>query len=93
VRVSNPAGVATSGAAALVVSVAPVLGAPHPLSDGTFIFTLAGPTNRDYQIEFSSNLTTWTNLSTVSLTNASSTVQDTSASNAPARYYRARMLP
>jgi hypothetical protein len=93
VRVSNAGGFATSAAASLVVSVAPVLGAPHPLSDGSFVFTLTGATNRDYEIEFSSNLNTWSNLFTVSLTNSSSAVQDTSATNAPVRFYRARMVP
>ncbi|HMJ89954.1 MAG TPA: immunoglobulin domain-containing protein, partial [Candidatus Acidoferrum sp.] len=93
VIVSNTGGSAPSAAAQLIVAVAPVLGVPHALVDGTFTFTLFGQSNRSYDLYSSSNLTAWSNFATITLTNTSMPVLDTSASNAPGRFYRARLVP
>jgi hypothetical protein len=91
--VTNPGGTSTSAVARLVVTVAPVLEGPHPLGDGSFAFTLRGLSNRSYFIDFSANLESWTNLNTTTLSNGAAPVVDASASNAPVRFYRARLAP
>jgi len=101
--VSNIGGFATSTSARLTVIVAPVMGAPHLLADGTFAFLLQGVSNQSYNIDFTSTLPFWTNLTTVTLTSNSIPVTDTSTTNAggpaqggPAqavRFYRARVAP
>jgi hypothetical protein len=86
--VTNIAGTATSLAAQLSLGSDPFLTNPHFRVDGAFEFTLNGQTNRNYAVEFSVNLTSWTNLTNILLTSPQAPVVDPT-SNAPARFYRA----
>ena len=70
----------------------PALGLPRRLGNGTS-FTLSGYTNRDYAVEFSPHLQSWSPVTTVSLQNTGTvSVIDTNATNA-LRFYRAKLVP
>ena len=51
---------------------------------------LNGQANQSYILEISTNLTNWTTLTTFTATNAAMPFTDTTATNAPQRFYRAR---
>jgi hypothetical protein len=53
-----------------------------------FHFNLTGETGRVYQVRYSSDLSTWTPLVTLVLTNSPIAVSDPTATNAPQRFYR-----
>jgi hypothetical protein len=91
--VTNSAGMATSLSAQLRVSVAPFLASPRWRGDGAFEFQINGQTNRNYAIEFTTNFNGWTNLANLTLTNSQTMVIDSTASNAPTRFYRVRTNP
>ena len=55
--------------------------------------TLAGQTGQNYIIQLSTNLTTWTNLSTNMATGLGQFSITNSFTNGPARFYRAEHLP
>ena len=59
--------------------------------DGSFSATVEGAANRTYSVEISSDLTNWTELRSLVMTNATVPFNDTSATNAPQRFYRARL--
>jgi hypothetical protein len=81
-----------SGQIALAIeSATATLSSPSPLPDGTFQFTLNAPLGNTYQIEGSTNLSSWTLLETVLHTNATSVVTDSDATNFPQRFYRATL--
>jgi hypothetical protein len=71
------------------VPVAPVLQS-QGFSNGFYQFKLTSSTNTAFQIQASTNLTTWTNIgSTVTSTNGTAIFQDTNSGNFPYRMYRA----
>jgi hypothetical protein len=57
---------------------------------GSFQFTMGGVAGADYNIQVSTNLTTWSTLATLTMTNATSMFVDTTANSAQ-RYYRAQL--
>lgn len=71
----------------------PVLSAPQGLANGSFGFVLNAYTNRNYVIDFSTNASSWNQLTTVFQTNGASAVADADATLSPHRIYRARLAP
>jgi subtilisin family serine protease len=69
-----------------------VAGSLKHLSTGQFQATLAGVVGSNYNILISSDLQTWTTLTTLTMTNANSVFLDTTASPG-ARFYRAELAP
>ena len=88
--IMNAAGSAASAAVQLRITVTPFLAAPRVRPDLKFEFVLQGPTNLNFTIEFSANLTSWTNLTNIILTAPSATVVDPET-NTAARFYRVRV--
>ena len=58
-----------------------------------FRLLLTGPTNVSYAVERSINFTSWTAFQTSLVTSIPFEFKDSTASNAPLRFYRARRLP
>jgi hypothetical protein len=54
---------------------------------------LHGPAGRRFQVQASTNLSKWSGLAFVTNTSGTASYRDTLASNWPARYYRAALLP
>lgn len=75
------------------VAPPPWLTIPEVPSNGTFRFSLNAYPNRDYEIQVTTNLVSWTPLTTISQTNPSGPVADAAGTNAPSRYYRAQLIP
>jgi subtilisin family serine protease len=69
-----------------------VAGSLKYLSTGQFQATLAGVVGSNYNILISSDLQTWTTLTTLTMTTANSVFLDTTASPG-ARFYRAELAP
>ena len=65
---------------------------PVILPDRNFQMRLSGSTNRSYQIDISSNLTSWSLLTNIAYSNGLMPFIDTTATNAQQRFYRARLL-
>jgi Immunoglobulin domain/NHL repeat len=93
VTVSNLAGFASSSTATLTL-INPVL-PPQPgvfqtitAQAGNVQLGLTGTTNATYTLRVSTNLLTWSNLTTFSMTNGAVLYQDLSVSNVPTRFYR-----
>jgi len=91
VMVTNLAGNILSPPAFLSVLIPPILSQPKILPGGNFQMRLQGNTNRNYDIEISSNLTNWANLATVTYTNGLMPFVDTNAPDTNKRFYRARL--
>lgn len=70
----------------------PLLSQPMLLG-GMHQFTLNAYSNRNYVVESSDILPAWTFLKTVFQTNETGLVLDATATNAPYRFYRARLAP
>ena len=70
----------------------PLLSQPLMLG-GAHQFTLNAYSNRNYVVESSDILPAWTFLKTVFQTNETGLVLDATATNAPHRFYRARLAP
>ncbi len=95
VVVTNTAGTVTSSNALLTVTP------PQPpqflsvtvLSNGLVQMVLSGQTGSSYAIDGSSNLANWNPLTNFLITNGTYQFTDTSATNNPAGFYRARLLP
>jgi sugar lactone lactonase YvrE len=93
VTVSNVAGFMISSNATLTFTNLPP---PQPgvfpsivvQTNRTVQLGLSGTSGATYTLEVSTNLTTWTVLATVSLTNGAAQYFDYSASNSPIRFYR-----
>jgi hypothetical protein len=64
---------------------------PQILPNGHFQAILEARPNRNYAIEYSTNLTNWILLRSVSATSQSTPVADEDAPNSPQRFYRARV--
>jgi hypothetical protein len=69
----------------------PTLSQPLKRSDGNFQFQLSSWVGQTNTVEGSSNLTAWSALTSVVVTNVPMPFVDLSASNFPARYYRVRV--
>jgi PKD repeat protein len=92
VVVTNAINSVTSAPANLRIVIRPTLVSPQ-FSNGTFKFTLNGNSGYNYLVEGSTNLSSWTPVTTIS--NQSGQVQfvDPSSSNLLYRFYRARLIP
>jgi PKD repeat protein len=90
--VSNSVNSVTSSIATLRIVTRPILVVPK-YTNGAFQFTLSGNGGYNYLVEGSTNLSTWTTITTV--TNPSGQVQftDPAATNFLFRFYRARLVP
>jgi hypothetical protein len=93
VVVTNRDGSAISQAALLTVLREVLLRQPQLLSDGSFQFLLEGSLDRRYSIEVATNLADWAVQGTVLCTNGWAPYKDSAATNAPRRFYRARLVP
>jgi hypothetical protein len=69
-----------------------VSGSAHYTLPGQFQAALAGAVGSNYQILVSTNLQTWSALTTITMTNATSIFTD-NAPNSNKRYYRAKPVP
>lgn len=87
--VSNTVGWGVSQGAVIMVVPAPVLTQPQFAPGGDFTCWLTGQTNLSYVIEVSSNLVSWTELSTVTHTNNPTAIVDPTPGDAH-RFYRVR---
>jgi hypothetical protein len=92
VVITNLAGTDTSAEATLTVAGAILLENLQLLPNGTVQMGISGATNRSYSIERSSNLTNWTELSTIFYTNGVMPFTDASPLAGTNRFYRARLL-
>jgi hypothetical protein len=63
------------------------------LPNGSFILRLTGEQARDYAIEASTNLMSWTSIKTNNATDGTFDFVDTSATGVTRRFYRARLVP
>jgi hypothetical protein len=91
--VTNSLGATAAFQAGLGLLVPVVLSDPGWLPERTFRLQLQGIAWQTYQIQFTTNLTNWQPLATLAYTNGSLSVVDPTASNAPPRFYRARLTP
>ncbi len=67
-----------------------ILGPPQVLPNGLVRFNLSAIPNRNYQVQYSTNLATWYNLGTVTASGSGNvTVEDQSAPGQKLRFYRA----
>jgi hypothetical protein len=87
----------TATGSVTVVNLAPLILRALSRSNGQFRLQLNGTTGRRYTVEAVTNLSPASNWVTVATnvvpTNGSLSVLDTGASNAPVRFYRARLTP
>ena len=72
----------------LIATEAPFITTIARLTNQTKIF-ITGASNSPTSIQATTNFLTWTNLGSVLLTNGNGTFSDTSATNFPARFYKA----
>jgi len=70
----------------------PALSTPKALSMEQFQFTLAGASGSNYQIQVSSDLSSWKLLRTVKLANSTTNILDSTTNQTP-RFYRAKLVP
>ena len=73
-------------------ALAATLSNPQAQQGGTFAFTLAGSPQRSYVIQASSNLTSWSDVKTVT-TDGTGTIAVTDNPTEPLRFYRAVSVP
>lgn len=76
-----------------VLPPAPPLLSAGDWADGSFKLTVAGDPGPDYLVEASTNLTAWTTLLTTNPAALPFQFLDATATNHPARFYRARLGP
>jgi hypothetical protein len=91
VVVRNTDGPVTSNPATLhvLVSMAPVFDSPMWSQTNGFTATLHGQSQTSYRIQMSTNLVDWLDLPNTGASGALTTIQDSDATNAPQRFYRA----
>jgi hypothetical protein len=92
VVVGNTFGSTASQPAQLSLLGPATLQNPVVLGDGSVSMGLSGPTNRNYAVEISSNLTNWTTLTTLFYTNGVMPFTDSSANGTTNRFYRTRLV-
>jgi hypothetical protein len=88
--VINAAGTPTPFPATLTVLGPPTLSQPQVLTNGAFQMLVQGPVDQNCAIEISSDLTNWSTLATLALTNNQTPFVDATAS-VTNRFYRARL--
>lgn len=93
VVVSNTAGYTVSLPATLQVVGGAHLLSPQMRGDGVFEFTLFGQGSQNYTVQYSTDLSGWTNLTNITLSSPVAPIIDPSATNAPMRFYRVRREP
>jgi hypothetical protein len=69
-------------------TAAPMLGAVVEASPNLLKLLISGEPGRNYQLQASTDLVTWTWLTNICVTNAASTYSDPDASKFPSRFYR-----
>jgi hypothetical protein len=91
VMVSNSAGSETSQLSTLNVRepIRPALSALRRINGGGAEFVLSGEVGRNYHIEFSTDLKSWTRVATLNAGDPRIVYRDTSAAAAPQGFYRA----
>lgn len=72
-------------------SINPRLSNPQMLSNGHFQTTLEALANHTYLVQYSTNLSNWVTLRSVSATSESTPVVDEDAPNSPQRFYRVQV--
>jgi hypothetical protein len=87
VVVSNSVGSVTSASAILALNSPPRFSSAM-MTNGSFRMTFIGVTNVPYILKFSTNLTSWSPISTNSSTNGFLTLLDTNISSSPLRFYQ-----
>ena len=90
-NLAQPAGILSSNAVVMVFTP-PRLQSPRLAPNGDFQFNLLGDAGRNYDLEGTTNLSTWTRLTTISNVTGSVAVTTTNAPLERARFYRARLL-
>ncbi|HEY0456615.1 MAG TPA: lamin tail domain-containing protein, partial [Verrucomicrobiae bacterium] len=91
VFISNPVTFTNSQPA--ILTLAPILSGPQFIPNSGFQFILQGSTSHDYAVEFSADLTNWSNLTNLHYNSGFPPVLDKNATNAFQRYYRAKSSP
>jgi hypothetical protein len=91
--VTNSLGLATGFRAGLGLTAPVTLSNPTKRPDGAFQLWLEGIGYQTYQLQFTTNLQNWADLFTVNYTNGSLPLLDPTATNSPARAYRALTKP
>ena len=71
----------------------PVLSAAKRLPDGTFQFLVSGLVGRTYELDSSSNFTSWTSIGLLVNTNGSFTFTDPAVTSFVRQFYRAVQMP
>ncbi len=71
----------------------PVLSHPKKRSDANLQFELCGDVGQAVTVQASTNLNTWTSLTSLVTTAVDTPVVDLTASNSPAKFYRAKLGP
>ena len=79
--------------ATLTIPSPTLLSQPQFLANGSFQLRLEGTPNRSYFIDISSNMTSWSNLTTLAYTNGQMPFTDATTTNSAQRFYRARLAP
>jgi hypothetical protein len=91
VVIANKTGTATSTDAVLTVTGAPVLFNARTTPEGMFAFALGGIPSVAYVIEVTTNLQQWTPLAVLTNLTGQTDFTDTTSTNTPSRFYRARV--
>jgi hypothetical protein len=92
VLITNPQDMVTPFSAELTLANGSArLFDPEIAGDGSFRATVEGSANRTYSVEMSIDLTNWTEVRSLVMTNATVPFADSNATNAPQRFYRARL--
>jgi hypothetical protein len=92
VLITNPQDMVTPFSAQLTLAgLNARLSGAQVLGDGSFRAIVEGAVNRTFSIEMSSDLTNWTQLRSLIMTNAAVPFTDSTTTNVPQRFYRARL--
>ncbi|MBI4661010.1 MAG: CRTAC1 family protein, partial [Verrucomicrobia bacterium] len=73
----------------LTITEPPRLQALGRLADGSFQLSLTGGLGMSYNVESSTNLARWTQWTSLTITNRTTTITDSTTATAPQRFYRA----
>ncbi len=87
--VTGPEGTDTRVAVGFIGVSPPLLTTVRIMPDGAIGFDLLGQAGRSYDLQASTNLTTWTTLTNLTATNATTSFRDGPVTNQPWRFYRA----
>ena len=87
--VIGPEGTDTRVAVGFISVSPPLLTTVRIMPDGTIGFDLLGQAGRSYDLQASTNLTSWTTVTNLTATNATTSFRDGPVTNQPSRFYRA----